>query len=169
MQPNDNWVSRNGAPSESPVRAPAPAVMRGYQPLELNPDRFFDPEPAVRRIARELYEETSTLPLICPHGHVEPRLLAEDTPFPEPAGLIIVPDHYIFRLLYSRGVAMESLGIPSRDGSPVETDPRAIWQRFADNYYLFRGTPTGVWLDQELFDLFGVRIKLTSETAQSIY
>jgi glucuronate isomerase len=169
MPPNDNWASRNGASGGPFLPASAPAVVRGHQPLELNPDRFFNPDPAVRRVARELYGETSALPLICPHGHVEPRLLAEDTPFPEPAALIIIPDHYIFRLLYSRGVPMESLGIPSRDGSRVETDSRAIWQRFADHYYLFRGTPSGAWLDHELVELFGVQVKLTSETAQSIY
>jgi glucuronate isomerase len=169
MPPNDNWASRNGAPGEPFVPPAAPGIVRGRQVLELNPDRFFEPDPAVRRVARELYGETSALPLICPHGHVDPRLLAEDTPFPEPAALIIIPDHYIFRLLYSRGVSMDSLGIPSRDGSAVETDPRAIWQRFADHYHLFRGTPTGAWLDQELVELFEVRVKLTSATAQSIY
>jgi len=168
MPPNDNWASRNGAPGEPFVPPSAPAFVRGHELLQLNPDRFFDPDPAVRRVARELYGETSALPLICPHGHVDPRLLAEDAPFPEPAALIIIPDHYIFRLLYSRGVSMESLGIPSRDGSVVETDPRAIWQRFAEHYYLFRGTPTGAWLDQELVELFEVRVKLTGETAQSI-
>src|SRR5439155_4897267 len=89
--------------------------------------------------------------------------------FPEPAALLIVPDHYIVRLLFSRGVPMESLGIPTLAGAPVERDPRAIWQRFADHYYLFRGTPTGAWLDHELHGLFGVRVKLTGETAQFVY
>jgi len=137
--------------------------------LRLDEDRFFDPDPATRRIARSLYEETRQLPLICPHGHVDPRILAEDSPFPEPTALIIIPDHYIFRMLYSRGVPMEAMGIPARDGTPVETDPRAIWRIFAANYYLFRGTPTGAWLDYELYHLFGVRQKLTAETSDRIY
>ncbi len=135
----------------------------------LEKDRFFDPDPTVRRIARTLYEETRELPLICPHGHVDPRLLAENRPFPEPTALLIVPDHYIFRMLYSQGIPMEALGIPTRDGTLVETDPRRVWQLFGEHYYLFRGTPTGVWFNQELHDVFGVRTKLSGETAQRIY
>lgn len=137
--------------------------------LRLHEDRFFDPDPSIRAAARCLYDETRSLPLICPHGHVEPSLLAENAPFPEPTALLIIPDHYIFRMLYSRGVPMESLGIPTVDGTPVETDPRAIWQRFADQYHLFRGTPTGAWLDHELHELFGVRVRLSGETASFIY
>lgn len=137
--------------------------------LVLHEDRFFDPDPATRRAARALYEETRELPILSPHGHVDPALLAEDAPFPEPAALLIVPDHYIFRMLYSRGVPMEALGIPARDGTPVERDPRKVWQRFAESYHLFRGTPTGVWLDHELHEVFGVRRKLTGESAQAIY
>jgi glucuronate isomerase len=137
--------------------------------LVLQKDRFFDPDPTVRRIARTLYEETRPLPLVCPHGHVDPRLLAENEPFPEPTALLLIPDHYIFRMLYSRGVPLEDLGIPTRDGTPAESDPRKIWQRFAEHYYLFRATPTGVWLDDELYSVFGVRTKLSGATAQRIY
>ena len=139
------------------------------EPLILHDDRFFDPDPSVLRVARTLYEETRDLPLISPHGHVDPRILAENTPFPEPTALIITPDHYIFRMLYSQGVPMESLGIPTRDGAPVETDARRIWQIFAEHQFLFRGTPTGVWLNHELFHVFGVRQKLSGATAQAIY
>ena len=135
----------------------------------MHPDRFFDPEPSVRQIARELYEGTRDLPLVCPHGHVDPAILADDRPFPEPASLIVQPDHYIIRMLYSQGVPMEALGIPSRDGTPVERDPRKIWRVFASYYYLFRGTPTGAWLDHELTEVFGVRSRLTGETAQAVY
>jgi glucuronate isomerase len=138
--------------------------------LALHPDRFFDSEDAVRRIARPLYEETRALPLICPHGHVDPSILAEDRAFPEPAALLITPDHYILRMLYSQGVAMESLGVPSRDpGVKIEHDPRQVWRRFAAHYYLFRGTPTRAWLDYELHELFDVRVQLSAETADGIY
>src|SRR5690348_6376500 len=109
-----------------------------FQPLVLHEDRFFDPDPAIRRVARSLYEEIRELPLVCPHGHVEASLLADNAPFPEPSGLIITPDHYVFRMLYSRGIPMETLGVPQRDGGPVGRDPRQIWQIFAENYYLFR-------------------------------
>src|SRR6266550_4077839 len=135
----------------------------------LDPDRFFDPDPAVRRVARELYEETRGLPIVSPHGHVDPGILARDEPFAEPAALIVQPDHYILRLLYARGVPLETMGIPRRDGAPVETDPCKVWQRFADHYYLFRGTPTGAWLDYQLHEVFGVRNRLSPETAPGIY
>lgn len=136
--------------------------------LTLHPDRYFDPDPAVRRIARELYEGTRGLPLICPHGHVDPAILAEDRPFPEPTALLITPDHYVTRMLYSQGIALEQLAVPSRDGT-VETDPRRAWQTFAEHFHLFRGTPTGAWLRHELHDVFGVRTRLTAETGQRIY
>ena len=45
------------------------------------------------------------------------KLLALDEPFPDPAALIVIPDHYIVRMLYSQGVAMEHLGIPRTDGA----------------------------------------------------
>ena len=138
------------------------------QPLALHDDRFFDSDPVIRATARALYDETRDLPLICPHGHVEPAVLADNVAFPEPTALLITPDHYIFRVLYSRGVSMESLGVPTRDGSPVEQDPRRIWQRFAEHYHLFRGTPTGAWFDHELHDLFGVRVKLDGSSAAFI-
>lgn len=144
-------------------------VVAGWEPLVLHEDRYFDPDPTVRRIARELYEEIKDLPIVGPHGHVDPQILAEDTPFPEPTALIIIPDHYVFRMLYSRGIPLEALGIPRRDGGPVETDPRKIWQIFGEHYYLFRGTPTGAWLDYEFYHVFGIRKKLTGETAQAIY
>ena len=126
----------------------------------LNPDRFFDPDPSIRRAARALYEETRDLPIVSPHGHVDPRILAEDAPFPEPASLIVQPDHYILRLLYANGVPLEDL---------VKGAPRRVWQLFAEHYYLFRGTPTGAWLDYELYEVFGIRDPLSGETAARIY
>ena len=139
------------------------------RPLTLHPDRLFDPDPTVRGHARAIYDETRDLPLVCPHGHVDARLLADNDPFPEPAALLVTPDHYIFRMLYSQGVSLESLGIPTRDGTPVETDPRAVWQRFADHYSLFAGTPTRVWMDYVLHEVFGVREALDGETAGRVY
>jgi glucuronate isomerase len=137
--------------------------------LRLHPDRFFDSDPAIRRVARELYGETKDLPIVAPHGHVDPALLADNAPFPEPTALLIIPDHYIFRMLYSRGVRMEDLGVPTRDGTAVESDPRAIWQRVADHWYLFRGTPSGAWMAHELHEVFGVRERLDGDSAQRIY
>ncbi len=136
----------------------------------LQADRYFAPDPAQRRIARELYRAVADLPLICPHGHVDPRLLADpDATFGSPADLLIIPDHYIFRMLYSQGIPLESLGVPRRDGGPVEKDHRKIWQTFAEHFYLFRGTPTGAWLAHELQTLFGIREKLSGDNAQAVY
>jgi glucuronate isomerase len=135
----------------------------------LNPDRYFSAIPAVREVARELYQQVASLPLVCPHGHVDPRLLALDQPFPDPATLIVIPDHYIVRMLYSQGVAMERLGIPRTDGSPVESDPRKIWQLFGDHFHLFRGTPSGAWLMHELEDVFGITEPLNAASAMRLY
>ncbi len=136
----------------------------------LSPDRCFDPNPSQRDLAPELYAAVRDLPLVSPHGHVDPALLSDpNARFGSPAELFIIPDHYVFRMLYSQGVAMEDLGVPTRDGTPVETDHRAIWQRFAEHFYLFRGTPTGLWLTDELINVFGVDEPLDGDSAQRIY
>lgn len=137
--------------------------------LILNDNRFFDSDATVRKIARELYEQVKDLPIVSPHGHVAPKLFAENKPFPDPTELILIPDHYVFRMLYSQGIALESLGIPTRDGSPVETDHRNIWQIFGENYYLFAGTPTGAWLNHEFATVFGIEQKLNGDSASAIY
>jgi glucuronate isomerase len=115
----------------------------------LHEDRLFPADPATRAVTRRLHDGVRDLPLVSPHGHTDPRWYAEDKSFPDPARLFVVPDHYVFRMLYSQGVPLEDLGIAPRNGSgrPVETDPRAIWRRFAAHYHLFRGTPTRLWLD----------------------
>lgn len=135
----------------------------------LNEDRFFNPNPAIRKIAEEIYDSIKDLPIISPHGHVDPTIFAENKPFPNPTSLFLIPDHYIFRMLYSQGIPLESLGIPSIDGTEVESDPRKIWQIFADNYYLFSGTPSSVWLAYEFSVVFGIKEKLTSKNAQNFY
>ncbi len=137
---------------------------------QLDDNRCFSPEPAQRKIAQIFYEPIKDLPLVCPHGHVDPNLLANpNAAFGSPAELLVIPDHYIFRMLYSQGVALEDLGIPTQDGTPVETDHRKIWKRFAENFYLFRGTPTGLWLKDELINVFGINKKLSADTADAIY
>ena len=135
----------------------------------LNEYRFFDPDKTIRKIAYELYLQVKNLPIISPHGHVDPKLLAENKPFPDPTELIIIPDHYLFRMLYSQGVSLESLGIPSIDGTAVERDYIKIWQIFADNFYLFNGTPSSIWLQYEFTEVFGIQEKLNSQNAMVIY
>ncbi len=132
--------------------------------------RYINPEPSVRSVAMQLYEQVAASPLICPHGHVDPRVFADPAySFGTPVDLLIIPDHYVFRMLYSQGISLEQLGIARRDGQEVESDHRRIWQIFAEHFYLFRGTPTGIWLRDELRDIFGIEEKLTGESAQHIY
>lgn len=135
------------------------------------PDRdlLFPAEPKARGLARSLYETVADLPIVSPHGHTDPAWYALNEPFPDPARLLIVPDHYIFRMLFSQGIALEKLGVPRLDGAPVETDGRAVWRLFASNYHLFRGTPTRLWMDYVLANLFGVSERLSAATADSSY
>lgn len=136
----------------------------------LSNNRYFSPEPSQRKVAAELYAEVAELPLICPHGHVDPQLFADPNyQFGSPSELLIIPDHYVLRMLYSQGISLDALGRPKRDGTPGEIDHRKIWQTFADHFYLYRGTPTGGWLRDEFQEVFGIEEKLTSENAQQVY
>ena len=134
-----------------------------------DPDRLFPVESHVRSIARELYEGVCNLPIISPHGHCDPSWFAKNERFPDPAQLFVVPDHYVFRMLVSQGVPMADLGVPRVDGGAVETDPREIWRRFAENYHLLRGTPSSMWLDHSFEHVFGIDERLTADTADAYY
>jgi len=138
-------------------------------PLRLHPDRLFPAEPDTRAIARRLYDGVRALPILSPHGHTDPAWFADNTAFANPAELLIIPDHYVFRMLYSQGIPLESLGIIRNDGAPVETDPRKIWGLFAANYHLFRGTPSRLWLDWVFAEVFGLTERLTAATAAAYY
>jgi glucuronate isomerase len=134
----------------------------------LDADRLFPAEATTRAVAVKLYETVRDLPIISPHGHTDPRWFAENKPFPNPAALFIQPDHYIFRMLYSQGIPLESLGIPQEDGTQ-SADPREVWRIFARNYYLFRGTPTRLWLDFALENVFGLTERLSAANADEFY
>lgn len=134
----------------------------------LDPMRLFPPDPAERRVAAKLYETVRDLPILSPHGHTDPAWFAKDEAFPNPTALFIQPDHYIFRMLYSQGISLESLGIPQVDGKQ-QADPREVWRIFAKNYYLFRGTPTRLWLDYSLSTLFGLTERLSAKNADEYY
>ena len=126
----------------------------------------------VRSLAASLYGTIKNLPIISPHGHTDPRWFAENKPFPNPTALFVQPDHYIFRMLYSQGISLESLGIPQSGihADPTATaDPREVWRIFAANYFLFRGTPTRVWLDYTFANIFGLTERLSSQNADAIY
>lgn len=135
----------------------------------IHEDRLFPADDARRAIARRLYTEIKGLPIVSPHGHTDPRWYAEDAPFPDPATLFVVPDHYVFRMLYSQGVPLEALGVPPREGERPGFDPRAIWRTFAGHYHLFRGTPTRIWLDHVFSTLFGFTERLCAENADACF
>lgn len=136
----------------------------------LHPDRLFPPEPHLRNLARELYESVVELPIVSPHGHVEPRLFADpNATFGSPADLFIIPDHYVTRMLYSQGIPLERLGVPRADGGPVETDHRQIWRLFCAHFHLFRATPSGLWLRHELSQVFGIDETPSAANADRLY
>ncbi|MFC6644082.1 glucuronate isomerase [Granulicella cerasi] len=134
----------------------------------LDKNRLFPADPATRSIAAKLYDSVRDLPIISPHGHTDPQWFADNQPFPNPTALFIQPDHYIFRMLYSQGVSLESLGIPQTDGKQ-QADPREVWRIFAKHYYLFRGTPTRLWLDYAFQELFGINERLSEANADACY
>ena len=134
----------------------------------LHMNRLFPSDAAARAVAAKLYESIQGLPIISPHGHTDPQWFAENKPFPNPSALFIQPDHYIFRMLYSQGVALEDLGVPQVDGKQ-SADPREVWRIFAKYYYLFRGTPTRLWLEYAFSELFGLQERLKPENADEYY
>jgi glucuronate isomerase len=135
--------------------------------MRLDPSRFFPADPAQRAIAGELFAGIENLPIISPHSHTDPAWFAENRPFEDAVTLLLWPDHYLLRLLYSAGVTLKSIGIEPRDGSggAVERDRRKIWKRFADHYYIFRGTPCRTWLDHTFLQVFGLDRPFGPESA----
>ena len=127
----------------------------------IHEDRLFPAEPGARAIARALYAQIKALPIVSPHGHTQAAWFANNEPFPDPAKLFVQPDHYVYRMLLSQGISMEDLEI----GQPEMKDARKVWRIFAKNYYLFRGTPTRMWLDFALQELFGLMERLSDKTA----
>jgi len=136
---------------------------------ELNPDRLFPSDPAGRAIARDLYHSIADLPIISPHGHTEARWFARNENFSDATSLLLLPDHYLFRMLYSQGIQMEDLGIPRTDGSPVETDMRKIWRIFAAHYHLFLGTPSHMWMEHVFNEIFTLTDSLSENTADHFF
>ncbi len=131
----------------------------------IDENRLFPAEAGTRKIAQALYAHVRSLPIVSPHGHTQARWFAANEPFPDPATLFVQPDHYVFRMLYSQGVSMDELEI----GQPQVKEPRKVWRIFASHYYLFRGTPTRMWLDYAFQELFGLGERLSEKTADLYY
>ncbi|MET1755861.1 glucuronate isomerase [Novosphingobium sp. RD2P27] len=132
--------------------------------LSLHPDRLFPVDASTRSLARRLYGEVAKLPIVSPHGHTDPAWFAYDEPFENATELLLKPDHYIFRMLYSQGVPLEAIGI----GNP-DADPREAWRILASHYHLFHGTPSRLWFDWVLVEVFGIEHRLSAETADLAY
>jgi glucuronate isomerase len=124
-------------------------------------DRLFPSDPGTREIARMLYQTVRGLPILSPHGHTQASWFVENKAFTDPAKLFVQPDHYVYRMLYSQGISLEALEI----GKAEMSDPRSVWRIFASNYFLFRGTPTRMWLDYCFQELFGLEERLSEGTA----
>ena len=139
------------------------------KPILLHQDRLFPADEKTRSIARALYQSVCDLPIISPHGHTDPRWFAYNESFGNATELFILPDHYVFRMLYSQGIRLEQLGIRRQDTGTSETDPRKIWQLFADHYYLFAGTPSRMWLDTVFKQVFGLEEMLCGGNAMHYY
>ncbi len=138
------------------------------RPLELNVDRLFPADPTVRSIARELYDPVRTCPIVSPHGHCDPRWFAENASFSDPTSLLVTPDHYLTRMLYSQGVPLTALGVTAQ-GQQSTVDPRVAWQLFARHYHLFRATPSRLWLDQTFSEVFGLDVELDGQSADHYF
>ena len=139
------------------------------KPSRLNPQRLFSSCPIQRDIATGLYLAVKDLPIISPHGHTDPRWFADNDAFENPTALLLQPDHYLLRMLYSQGIDLATLGIHASTGAPVETDPEKVWQLFADHYGLFRGTPTRLWMDHVMAEVFNIDQRLDGDSAADIY
>ncbi|MDR3723524.1 MAG: glucuronate isomerase [Terracidiphilus sp.] len=131
----------------------------------LHDERLFPADPSARGVAKALYAHIKNLPIISPHGHTQAAWFAQNAPFPDPATLFVQPDHYVFRMLYSQGISLDSLGI----GKDKIDNPREVWRIFAKNYFLFRGTPSRLWLDFAFQELFGMTERLSEKTADLYY
>ncbi|MCA1006833.1 glucuronate isomerase [Rhodococcus hoagii] len=140
------------------------------QSIAANPDRLLPADPGTRAIARSLLQRVDDLPIISPHGHVDAALLERNEPFPDPATLLVRPDHYVTRLLHSDGVRLERLGVGRAGMSATPApDSRAIWRTFCEAWPLFAGTASGYWLDTQLREVFGLAEELGPETADATY
>lgn len=135
--------------------------------LQPHPDRAL-PAGESRDLARRIHASTKDLPLLCLHGHVDISLFAADAPFGNPAELLVIPDHYVTRMLVSQGVSPDRLGLPRRNGGHT-ADPREVWREFCAHWHLFRGTPSRYWLEHEFAEVLGLTVHPSSETADELY
>lgn len=149
----------------SPIATRTQAVVDAEPSLAADPDRLLPADPGTRSIARDLLARVEELPIISPHGHVEASMLELDTPFPDPATLLVSPDHYVTRLIHASGVPLEKL----RVGASAAAEPRATWREFAKAWPLFDGTASGYWMRDSFEHVFGLSAELSAENADALF
>lgn len=135
------------------------------QSIAANPDRLLPADPGTRAIARELLQRVQDLPIISPHGHVDAAVIEQNTPFPDPAALLVSPDHYVTRLIHASGVPLDQL----RESNTSQPDSRAVWREFCKAWPLFEGTASGYWLRTQFSNVFGLQGDLLADSADASY
>ena len=149
--------------SSNPVATPS--AVQTSPSLAANPDRLLPADPGTRAIARELLARVEDLPIISPHGHVEASMLELDTPFPDPATLLVTPDHSVTRLMHANGVTLDKL----RMGGTTAVEPRETWREFAKAWPLYDGTASGYWMRDSFEHVFGLRQEINEANADAIF
>lgn len=112
-------------------------------------------------LAVQIYKSVANLPIISPHGHVDPAMLLRDEPFANPAELFVFYDHYVTRLLHADGVELARL----RAGA----EPREAWRELCSRWQLFLGTASGYWLAAEFAELFDIDDVPSAHNADRLY
>ena len=140
------------------------------RPLTLDPDRLLPRQGRAQALARALYDRVRDYPIVSPHGHTDPAWFALDTPFENATDLLVTPDHYVLRMFYSQGIPLSALGVAA-EGEPRDqvATPREAFRTFAAHWHLFRATPSRMWLETALAQVFGVEVQPSRETADRIF
>ncbi len=131
--------------------------------IAVHPDRLLPADPRTRSIARSLLERVQDLPIISPHGHVDAAVIEQNTPFPDPAALLVSPDHYVTRLIHASGVPMDRLR------AATVTTSREVWRTFVESWPLFEGTASGYWLRTQFDSVFKLGSDLGEMSADASY
>ncbi len=129
-----------------------------------HPMRLFPVDKYTREVANNIYQHVKGLPIISPHGHTDPKWFSENQSFANAHELLVLPDHYLLRMFYSQGISLAELGVSSGQGEVV-ADARSAWQCFAKYFYLFRGTPSSIWLNHVFSEVFNIDCALNESTA----
>ncbi len=151
--------------STSHLAAPTSDAGSAQPSLAADSDRLLPADPGTRAIARDLLAQVENLPIISPHGHVEASMLELDTPFPDPATLLVSPDHYVTRLIHASGVPLEQL----RVGGTESVDARQTWREFAKAWPLFDGTASGYWMRDSFEHVFGLSQEPSADNADALF